>query len=223
MPLLENLVRLFAPHICLGCGAEEDRLLCESCVTELVPVPSRCYRCKAVTEDYKTCRECSARSPLDQVAVFTHHQALAKELVHRMKYERAQAGAREMAELMSALLPSFGAEVLVCHIPTATSRVRKRGYDQALLLSRFLARGRSVPRAALLLRTGQAHQVGSRRTERLRQLEGAFRPTHMHRAQGKHVVLVDDVLTTGATLERAAQTLRRAGAKRVSAIVFSQA
>jgi len=148
---------------------------------------------------------------------------MAKELVHRTKYERAQSGTREMAVAMTTLMSLFDANVVLAHIPTASSRVRTRGYDHARLLAKYIARHQKLPTATLLARIGQAHQVGSNRAQRVKQLEGAFRPVREAQIRGKHIVLVDDVLTSGATLETAARVLKHAGAKRVSAIVFAQA
>jgi predicted amidophosphoribosyltransferase len=73
------------------------------------------------------------------------------------------------------------------------------------------------------MRIGQAHQVGAGRAQRKKQLDGVFRPRHIERIKGQHIILVDDVLTTGATLESAARTLRRAGAAQVDAWVFAKA
>jgi len=223
MSIIEAAVRLFAPYECLGCQAEDDRLLCAACAEKLPRIPSRCYRCAAATAGYAVCRECGSQTPLCQVLVYTRYQKLAKDLIHRMKYERAQAGAAEAATLMARLLADVPDNAVLAHIPTATSRVRQRGYDHALLLARALAHSGNRERAALLARVGQAHQVGSGRMERVRQLHDAFRPMRAGAIQGRHVLLVDDVLTTGATLETAARILKQAGAERVSAIVFAQA
>jgi len=223
MSVSEKLASVIAPHNCLGCGAEADRLICEACAESLPIVPSRCYRCKAVTEDFAVCRDCTPSTPLRQVAVFTFHQDIAKELIHRMKYERAQAGVRETATLMAGIVDALPDDVILVHIPTASSRVRTRGYDHSLLMARKISRLSGLPRLILLRRVGQAHQVGANRAARLRQLESAFRTIREDTIRGKHIVLVDDVLTTGATLETAARVLKRAGAKRVSAIVFAQA
>jgi len=221
--IIEQIVRIFAPHLCVGCGAEEDKLLCRACRTALLPVPSRCYRCKAATERYKVCLDCARHTPLEQVVVGAQYQGLAQELVHHMKYERAQAGIHEIADLLAPLLSNLPEGVVVTSVPTATSRVRARGYDHARLLARALSRLGTLPCQTLLMRMGQAHQVGASRAERLKQLQGTLRPIHAERIRGRHIVLIDDVLTTGATLETAARALKRAGAQSVGALVFAEA
>ncbi|HSX15603.1 MAG TPA: phosphoribosyltransferase family protein [Candidatus Saccharimonadales bacterium] len=223
MSILEKIISVFAPHTCLGCGVENDLLLCAQCRRGLPRVPSRCYHCRAVTDAYAVCGQCAGHTPLRQVIAYTHHQGLAKELLHRMKYERAQAGLHEAAAMMAALTGHLPEGAVLVHIPTATSRVRARGYDHARVLARSLARKSGLRHETFLSRAGQARQVGSNRSERLRQLDGAFRPVRTRLVRGQHIVLVDDVLTTGASLETAARVLRRAGAARVSAIVFAQA
>ncbi|QQS20213.1 ComF family protein [Candidatus Saccharibacteria bacterium] len=155
--------------------------------------------------------------------VALHYDGLAKELLHHAKYERARSGLAEMAELLAPLLAHLPKDAVLVPVPTATRRVRQRGYDQAEVLARILAGSQNVLCESFLARTSQAHQVGSGKAERLRHLEGAFRIIHANRLQGKHIILVDDVLTSGATLETAGRLLKKAGAKQVDAIVFAQA
>ncbi|MBI1857058.1 ComF family protein [Candidatus Saccharibacteria bacterium] len=137
------------------------------------------------------------------------------------KFERTQAVAPILAALTGESLPYLPENTLITHIPAATSRVRDRGYDQAKLLARYLAGSQGLPYVTVLARSGQARQVGSSRSVRLRQIEGVFRPVRGYLIKGAEVLLVDDVMTTGATLEEAARTLKKAGAKRVNAVVFA--
>lgn len=138
------------------------------------------------------------------------------------KYERAKSGLEEVAELMAPLLRFVKEGAYLVPVPTATTRVRQRGYDQSLVLSLALSRRSGLTKRVFLRRLGQAHQVGSTRRERLAHLDNAFRVIHHADVQDAHAVLVDDVLTTGATLETAARELKKAGAAQVDAIVFAQ-
>lgn len=222
--LLDKLVSILAPLCCLGCGVEAGRLVCEVCEEDREPVFSRCYRCKTATLGYSTCSDCSHRTTLDRVIVYARYKGLQKELVHAAKYERAKAGLTQIADHLEPMLTEyFDTDYLLVPAPTATSRVRQRGYDQAEVVARRLAviTGRVYSR--LLARTGQSHQVGSTRKERFEHTKNIFRVRCPSEVNGLHIILVDDILTTGATLESAARELKKAGAKSVSALVYSQA
>lgn len=218
--MLEKIISLIAPHSCLGCTAE-GALLCRNCALQLPPIVPRCYHCAASTKDYRTCPACRRTSALFQVWAVTAYDGVAKALVRKLKYERARQGGRDMADCLVRLLPDN--DWVVCHVPTATVRVRQRGYDQAQLMAKMIATRRGWPREVLLARFGQQRQVGQRRLTRHEQLKDVFVVRSLQQVKGKHVLLIDDVITTGATLEAAAQALKRAGARRVSAAVFAVA
>ncbi|HKU19118.1 MAG TPA: phosphoribosyltransferase family protein [Candidatus Saccharimonadales bacterium] len=153
----------------------------------------------------------------------TPYDGTAKTLLHKLKFERASAAAQDIAAAMAARMQLSGPAV-VSYIPTAPSRVRMRGYDQAQRIARELARQLGLPYAPLLTRVTSARQVGQNREVRRKQMQQAFRPTHAARQfKDAHVLLVDDVITTGATCEAAAAALREAGISRVSVSVFAAA
>ena len=216
MSVLEQLLSTIAPHACLGCTAE-GALLCAKCVQALPLVPSRCYQCGRSTTNYQTCLDCQPTSPLAGVWVVTPYAGPAKALLHVIKFERARAGARDVARAMVRLLPN--GPYTITHAPTATSRIRARGYDQAELIAKELARATGQPHRALLGRTTQQRQLGQSRVSRKQQMEDAFRP--LCPAPQGTILVIDDVLTTGATLDSAATTLRLNGAQHVCAAVFA--
>ncbi|MFO0781973.1 MAG: phosphoribosyltransferase family protein [Candidatus Saccharimonadales bacterium] len=146
---------------------------------------------------------------------------MAKSLVGRLKFYGAQSAAKEIAKLLSTHALPEGC--IVVPVPTATSRARQRGYDQAKRIARDFARHNNLPYLDCLARIGQSHQVGARRSQRIKQLRNAYRVKSGMRVKGIEIILIDDVLTTGATLEAAAACLKASGAKRICAQTFTQA
>ena len=222
MSIFDTLIGVIAPHACSGCG-EEGRALCAACVAALVPVPSRCYRCGRVAADFRTCPACRRRSPLYAAWVVTAYNGTAKEVVGKLKFARARAAGHDVGDALAKRLPARGAFDVVAYVPTAPSRVRSRGYDQAELIARRVAQQQGLPLLSLLRRHGNRRQLGQTRAVRKTQMQGIFWAIRVKEFRGKHVLLVDDVLTTGSTCEAAAATLKAAGAKRVSAAVFAAA
>ncbi len=205
MSLLDQIMDKLVPHDCLGCGAE-GKLLCKACARRLAAVPLQTY----------------PAGNLKRIQAVTAYREIAKDLVWKLKSGGAQSAATLMAASMTPLLEGIRMALIV-PIPTATSRVRQRGYNQARLIARELARQTRLPYADCLARHGQSHQVGASRVQRQQQLTRSFRITRPYLVRGAHLILVDDVSTTGATLEAAAVALRAAGAETVEAITFAQA
>ncbi len=220
MSLIEDLFNLIAPHNCVGCN-REGSLLCEQCAALLQKVPARCYKCQRWSAAARTCQACRRQTPLYGALAITPYTGVAKQVIHRLKFERAQAAADDIARVLAEGLSV--ADVLITHVPTAERRVRERGYDQAALIAKALARRLNQPYLPLLARIGDQRQVGQQRDVRAQQLRQAFRPIHATSLTNKHILLIDDVLTTGATCEAAARALRSSGARRVSAAVFAVA
>jgi ComF family protein len=159
---------------------------------------------------------------LDGVTASTLYKGVAKQLIWKLKSNGAQSAAKVMAKRMAKIV-QYNPDAILVSVPTATSRVRQRGYDQSYLLARALARQAGLPWLKCLVRMGQAHQVGSSRAQRKQQLKDAFRVTQKRFIKDAHLILVDDVVTTGSTLEAAAKILKQNGAVRVDAITFAYA
>ena len=204
MSLIDRILAIIAPHDCLGCG-NEGKLLCFECLEGLPEVAPKRLQSPYLTE----------------VRSATPYRGVAKDLVWKLKSSGAQEAARIMATCMLKYI-SKSKNSLIVPVPTATTRVRQRGYDQARLLARELSKQSKLPCLNCLIRTGQAHQVGAGREQRLSQLTSAFRLKSPLLINNAHIILVDDVVTTGATMETVAKLLIQAGASKIEAITFAQ-
>ena len=222
MFITEKIISIVAPHQCLVCE-REGAVVCDWCLPDFAAaLPDRCYKCKTIAPDSRVCKPCRTKSPLKHVWVRTDYEEPNKQLIHNFKFERQQAAAIPLARMMAEKVPFLSRDTIIAHVPTATSRVRKRGYDHAELLAQALAKELGLPCQTLLLRTTQTRQVRSSREQRLKQMEGAFMALKSGALRSQKVLLVDDIVTTGSTLESAARCLREAGAKTVDAVVFAQ-
>jgi ComF family protein len=225
-PFVSWLDRL--PSQCAVCRAWPSQPVCEACVTRFAPAIARCRTCALpVPEGVARCGECVLHPPpLDACVAATHYAWPWNDCIGRFKFQGEAGWAGSLATLMRSAPwaePALDGCDVVLPMPLAPQRLRERGFNQALLLARRLAPGKTD--ANLLLRTREtAAQSGLTRTERLHNLSGAFvlEPTRSASLHGRRVVLIDDVMTSGASLFAAASVLRAAGAAHVAAIVFAR-
>lgn len=239
MGLLRGLLTLALAPRCLGCAGptrDPGALVCGRCRSRIQPPPAPlCPRCgmprlRTGRVAGPTCQECmewpaglrAARS-----ACLLHHPADA--LVHQLKYRGWKALGGYMAGRMAAVrLPYDVAReaTLVAPVPTTAVRLRERGYNQAEVLARGVAEatGRTVL-LALDRAPGSSSQTALQPVARLANVAGAFRPAAgvERDIAGEHLLLVDDVLTTGATIVACAEALMAAGARCVSVLTFARA
>lgn len=197
--------------------------MCEWCLPDFAePLPSRCYSCQAVTSDSQVCHKCRKATSLKHVWIRAHYGGNAKQLIHDFKFEHKREAVEPIARLMSESLPFIAPDTIMTHVPTATKRVRQRGYDQSELIAGKLSKYLGLKHETLLMRTTQTRQVGAKREQRKEQMQKAFVFTGKKNAKGAKVLLVDDLVTTGATLEAAARCLKAKGVKSVNAVIFAQ-
>ena len=208
------------PQRCPGCGepAEPERLLCGACF-ERVPALSfaLCAHCLVRGREPVGC----ARHPQAQVWPALVYDERAALLVHALKYAARPGLAGALAERLARALPAALAVDLVTAVPLHPARQRERGYNQAWRLATGLASRLGVPAIEdVLVRVrhtpAQAQLDPGRRR---RNLAGAFRVREPQRYRERKVLIVDDVLTTGATLEACLGTLAEAGARPVGAVL----
>ncbi|MBS0454305.1 MAG: ComF family protein [Proteobacteria bacterium] len=216
------------PSRCAVCASWPSQPVCEACVARLAPPVPRCRSCALpVPEGVAHCGECLRQPPpLDACLACCDYAWPWPGQIGRFKFQGEAGWAGPMATLMLStpwVEPTLDEADVVLPMPLAPGRLRGRGFNQALELARRLALAKVDAR--LLLRTRETTaQSALPRSQRLSNLKGAFalEPARAHEMHGRRAVLVDDVMTSGASLFTAAQVLRDAGAVHVAAIVFAR-
>lgn len=197
--------------------------MCASCYARINRPPASCHWCGASrAERGGICIDCSKRTGVDGLWAHASYEGVAAALVVRYKNNGMRAGVSHMVAGMCVAMPDLSPHSLIVPVPSTASRVRERGFDHTLLLARELARVSGMRWCAALRRTGSARQVGASRKVRRAQMRHTPYVPRPRKIAGRHVVLIDDVITTGATVEAAVQELRAASALSVSVVVFAR-
>jgi ComF family protein len=226
MSVLEKTIGIIAPPECIGCGLEGSAL-CTGCTFKLIPeFGERCWRCNSLSPASRTCAACRHSGSPAHVYIVTDYDGTARDLLSRYKFGHQRVAVEPIAKMMAARLRQYSSQshpdYLIVPVPTTSSRIRQRGFGHSELLAKKIAVELKLEWAHALRRYGQIRQLGARREDRLKQLKGSFAVKNSRSIQGRRVMLVDDVVTTGGTLIAVAQTLRAAGAERVDALLFAK-
>ena len=216
------------PSQCMVCHAWPAQRVCEACAARFAQPRTRCETCALpLPVGVRRCGACLRQPPaLDACVAAVDYGYPWAGILSEFKFQGAPGWAGTLATLLRSTPwaePALDAAEIVLPVPLSRQRLRERGFNQALLLARHMAPRKTV--ATLLLRLHDTDAQSSlRRAQRLRNLRGAFAvdPLQAERLRGRSVVLVGDVMTTGATLHAAATALRQAGARQVSALVVAR-
>lgn len=219
------LVRFLQPR-CIGCGTAEVVGLCDDCAARLPHLGRHCPTCaNAVADERFACGACLHRpSPYSRLLVRWQFRDLVRSTILRGKFQANRLALRVLEDEACRLLQAQPVTVdAVLAMPIANSRLHRRGFNQTLFPARAAARQLSVPLIAEGVFHKQARQPQSRlhtHAARRRNIRGAFA---VRGALPARILLVDDVVTSGATLHEAARILRAAGVQDVIALAIAAA
>ncbi len=226
------------PDWCVGCRAPLSThrvpFWCEACWGSLIPLRGpQCPRCGIPFSSPMTlihspayqCQTCRMSKPAYERALSLYPYASPlREAIHRFKYGRTLAMGRVLAQLMIQALPESIEVDIVVPVPLAPARLREREYNQSLILALEVARAlrRPVADSVLWRQREGTPQTALPRRARLRNLRRAFTVIDTAPIREKRILLIDDVLTTGTTLNECAKALRKAGSGPVTALTLAR-
>jgi len=208
------------------CG-REGVLVCPRCLFSLPQSQPSCLGCGAASPFGQTCALCREAVAIDGLLTLSpFDDQRVQRLVKALKYDNVQGHIALWLEARHDVLFQFEQERVIVPIPLHKKREQHRGYNQSLVIARGLAGLMSWPVVPSLQRTRATEdQTLLTKQERLKNMAGAFAidPALQWTVQGQNILLVDDVATTGATLNAAAEKLTRSGAASVWAFTLARA
>jgi ComF family protein len=239
---LAQIANFLYPPRCAACGVrfslEASARVCARCLGRLEPLPAPlCERCggplESAASGERECARCLRTPPHFRRARSVARYRIAAEddpeslpaLIRRHKYGLDQSVGRALAEYLPAALPVEAAKIeVVIPVPLHRRRLWWRGFNQAAILAAEIARRIDAPldTAALSRTRATRPQTARNHDDRVRNVRGAFAVRAPGRIAGRRVLLVDDVMTTGATADECARTLVRAGAASVDVFTLAR-
>ncbi len=231
-----GVLDLLYPRNCIGCGSDSPeplRYICWDCLADTPRVePPFCMCCGDpvagdIQHDY-TCFACSRQVPhFDFARSATRYEGAVGEALRALKYNNALWVVDDLASLLQACVnaeyPSVDFD-WITSVPLFSARRRARGFNQSALLGAALARRMELPYKDKKLRRARStvSQTGLTAPQRTANVSGAFRAGLFARLNGKRILLVDDVMTTGATVNACAGALKKGGAESVHVITVAR-
>ena len=230
-PMFRRLLQGISRHVpsqCAVCHRWPARPVCDACVQAFAQPQTRCRTCALpLPTGMAQCGKCVTEPPpLDQCLGAVAYAYPWSSLVVEFKFQTHTGWATSFATLMRSapwVEPALDAADLLIPMPLSRQRLLERGFNQTLVLSRALAP--DLTAQDVLLRVQDAPpQSALLREDRLKNVKNAYAldPLQAHRVANKRVVLLDDVMTSGASLHAAARVLRAAGAAHITGLVFAR-
>lgn len=225
------------PPLCIACSdvlsSRQEKVFCEACNRNILYLTqSHCPVCGIIFPDSPApdhlCGRCLEDHPHYDIArAALAYEGVIHDAIHQFKYGRNLT----VGEALAGLLTDFhfsdieiGSFDLIIPVPLHVRRLRRRGFNQALILARALGKKHGVAVDFSLLKRKKLTltQTGLDKKEREKNIKDAFSVVHSEKLKAKNVIVVDDVYTTGATINECAKTLKKAGAAQVAVITLAR-
>ena len=208
---------LLAPHSCRGCG-RIGPILCERCKKYILEKQHNiCPKCKKPNST-GNCPNCPNLPP---TFIGGERTGLLADIVQSYKYNSIRALSFPLAEIIAHALPSFSLPSSIVPLPTIPKHIRIRGFDHTSLMAKQLSKITNYPVSPILSRAKNTVQVGTSHAKRSQQAREAYTLSGATIDPSVNYILLDDVWTTGASMQAAIKKLQQAGVKHISIAILS--
>lgn len=229
----ETLLDILFPPVCAGCNSalnadEREKFLCAACLRE-IPIYDTlfCSVCRArLPENRKICH---ASAPCLLGAATSYDHPLIKALIWELKYQRHPWTAAALGAALASYLQNLHFDIskfVLVALPLHPKRERGRGFNQSALIAEYLAKAANLPLARRALRRVKETKVQADLRdykEREENVAGCFAVADPGAVRGRNIIVVDDVFTSGATMNELARVLKDSGARKVVGLVAAKA
>ena len=210
--MIDKLLSFVAPHHCCGCGKVGEPL-CGNCKYHITSEQENaCIVCLRPCGPNGICNTCNV--PYDRAWVVGPRQDTLQRLIGLYKFQRMHSAYRNLGDLLLSTVPDLPSNVVVVPVPTVASHIRERGYDHTHLIAKYFAKRRGLEFSRVLARATHTKQRQASASTREAQAKLAFKVDDQIKSDIPYL-LIDDIMTTGATLKYAAKILKQAGASQV--------
>ncbi|MBI5127277.1 ComF family protein [Candidatus Roizmanbacteria bacterium] len=229
-----SFVDLFFPKFCVGCSLP-GTYFCPRCRNDLWTVDHPiCFYCKKASLNGLTHPICLNKFNIDGVASIFHYNRILKKVIKNIKYRLATETGREFFKAIKpetirnlAFYNKLANPIYFQPIPLTEKKIRERGFNQALFLTKFFQKFVKLPLVDFLIRVKETKNQAELKTkkERYQNLRGAFKinpRSQIDLIPKSRIILVDDVVTSGSTVREAAKTLKKAGAEKVYVLALAK-
>lgn len=217
--MIDDLLSIIAPHRCCGCDII-GTILCDNCNYDIISeLKTICVVCGRPTSHNYLCTDCKV--PYNRAWLVGERSGVLQRLIGLYKFERVKSAYRPLGDLLIGVLPDLPANTIIVPLPTVPSHIRERGYDHMYLIAKHVARAKKLRFRPVLARKTSTKQRQATAKQRIIQAKQAFVVDRKIEKNAPYL-LIDDIITTGASIKFAAKALKDAGVKDVWVAVIAR-
>ncbi|MCK9445590.1 ComF family protein [bacterium] len=224
MEYLKKIWDLIFPKKCINCQ-KEGQYLCEDCLSLIEINPFNYCLCEKLERKNK-CENCKNRN-LDRILSATSFKGIAREVIHKLKYSYLEELSIPLALLILNYLQNINCQIdnsfIIIPVPMHPKKKRRRGFNQSEEIAKIISQSTNIPLSTTLIKIKETKpQMELNRIERIENIKDCFAITNKKEIENKTILLLDDVYTTGTTIEECTKVLKENGAKEVWGLTIAR-